>query len=350
MKKIIAVLLAAVLVLSLVGCGSSSSSSSSGSSAPAGSTTQTQPAANQGTSTETQTEDSVPYFRIGAMCYAMYEEASSYMIAGMQKALDEYEGVDGEIVVYDPEGDISKQVAGVEEFISAGLDGLVISAVDSLGIRASLDRAQESGMVVVPFDLDPEWENAPCVVVADDFMGGYVSGKALCEKLVADGVTEGLILIQRTRPSVTACVIRAEGYAKAIEEYPQFTYEYFTADPGGRAGWLATTENMLQAHPETIAVCCFDGDSSMAGVLAVESQGREDSVLVTGYFPGMETTQACIDGRMMGLTDSDCEYMAYIAVTRCIDLLLGKTVEPKIQTDVHYIDADGCRAWQEAHS
>lgn len=327
MKRFVAMLLVVILALAVAGCGSS---------AP---TEDTKPA-----------EAEVPYFKIGAMCYAMYEEASSYMIAGMQKALDEYEGVDGEIVVYDPEADISKQVAGVEEFIAAELDGLVISAVDSLGIRSSLDAAQAAGMVVVPFDLDPEWENAPCVVVADDYKGGYVSGKALCEKLVADGVEEGLILVQRTRPSITACVQRADGYIAAIEEYPQFTYEAFTADPGGRAGWLATTENMLQAHPEAIAVCCFDGDSSMAGVLAVESQGRQESVLVTGYFPGKETTQACIDGRMMGLTDSDCEFMAYTAVTKCLDILMGKEVESKIQTDVHYIDAEGCQAWQDAHS
>ena len=53
---------------------------------------------------------------------------------------------------------------------------------------------------------------------------------------------------------------------------------------------------------------------------------------------------------MMGLTDSDCEFMAYTAVTKCLDILMGKEVESKIQTDVHYIDAEGCQAWQDAHS
>ena len=142
---------------------------------------------------------------------------------------------------------------------------------------------------------------------------------------------------------------RAEGYVAAIEEYPQFSVEQFTADPGGRSGWLATTENMLQAYPESVGVCCFDGDSSMAGVLAVESQGRTD-VLVTGYFLGKETTQACIDGRLLGITDSDYEYMAYTAVTKCIDIILGKEVEPHVQTDVSYADVDACKEWQDAHS
>ena len=327
MKKFIAVLLVAMLLVGLTACGGSS----------------TEPASTDSSG------DNVIHVRIGAQTYSMAEEASSWMIKGMQRALDDYEGVEGEVIVSDPEADISKQVAGIEEFIQADLDGMIISSVDALGVVSSLQAAQDAGIVVVPFDLDPDWNNAPCVVVADDHKGGFLAGDYLAKYLIDHGITEGTILVQKTRPSITACVERSEGYEEALANYPQFTVQTFLADPGGRSGWLAATENMLQAYPDAVAVCCFDGDSTMAGVLAVESQHR-DEVLVTGYFPGVEVCQAAVDGRnLICVVDSDAEGMSYTAMTKCLDIITGKTVDTKVTTEVKLLDVEGCQAWLDSH-
>lgn len=343
MKKIYALLLSVIMLFALASCTSSNPTPTPSAAPSANIPESTAPSDSGGGGTD------VPYFVIGAQTYSMAEEASSWMIQGMERALADYEGVDGKVVVYDPEADIAKQVAGVEEFISAEVDGIIISSVDSIGIVPALQSAAAAGITVVPFDLQPDWAEAPCVVLADDHKGGYLAGKFLCDYLVENGIESGTILVQKTRPSITACVWRAEGYEQAIAEYPQFVCETFLADPGGRAGWLAATENMLQAHPDAIAVCCFDGDSSMAGALAVESQGRTDDVVVTGYFPGSEVCQACVDGRMIGVVDSDAEGMAYTAMVKCLDILTGKTPDALITTDVTFLDQAGCQQWLDTH-
>jgi len=49
--------------------------------------------------------------------------------------------------------DLSKQLADVEDFITKGVDVIIISPVDSKGIRSAINKAQKAGIKVITVDV-----------------------------------------------------------------------------------------------------------------------------------------------------------------------------------------------------
>src|SRR4051812_13390782 len=155
-RGVVVVAAALALGAGVVACGSDSGSGSSSSSGGSSKSD----AVKVGLITKTDTNPFFVKMKEGADKAASTEGASVQSFAGKK------------------DGDNESQVAAVENLISAGAKGLMITPNDSKAIVPSLDKARQAGLLVVALDTQTEPSDAADVTYAtDNFGAGEAIGK-----------------------------------------------------------------------------------------------------------------------------------------------------------------------------
>jgi ribose transport system substrate-binding protein len=103
--------------------------------------------------------------------------------AGAIKAEQELKeaGVDVEIIWKGPlkEDDRESQIRVVEDFVTAGVKGIVLAPLDDTALRAPVKDAVNNGIPVVIIDSDLKSEDYVSFVATDNYVGGRKAGEHL---------------------------------------------------------------------------------------------------------------------------------------------------------------------------
>lgn len=128
MRKVAAILLSAVMALSVTACGSSETSGQ-------GST-----AAEGQVSSQKDSEDGI---KIGVSAPDLTNVFFIQIKEAMEASL---KGENDEIIIQDAAGDQNKQMNDVADMINQGCDVICISAINSEGVRATLEACKEASI------------------------------------------------------------------------------------------------------------------------------------------------------------------------------------------------------------
>ncbi|UTW12131.1 substrate-binding domain-containing protein [Marinobacterium rhizophilum] len=217
--------------------------------------------------------------------------------------------------------DLNKQLSDVEDFIVKGVDVIVISPVDSLGVRAAIAKAEKAGVKVITVDVPAVGSNVVSHIGTDNYTGGIKAGELMAK--VLNGKGQVAII---DYPTVQSVVSRIEGFKKALEAFPEI--EIVAQQTGiTRAEALAAAQNMLQANPDISGIFGFGDDAALAAAVAVKSSGLEDQVKVIG-FDGMEEARTAVDSNpvMVGVIQQFPNMLGKTAVDTAIQVIAGQTV------------------------
>lgn len=83
------------------------------------------------------------------------------------------------------ETDITGQIAMIEDYITQGVDALLVAANQAEAIIPTLEAAQEKGIPVMEVDVEVGWEGRVCYVGAGNYNGGVEAGKWFNDNLPA---------------------------------------------------------------------------------------------------------------------------------------------------------------------
>ncbi|MDI3548591.1 MAG: ribose transport system substrate-binding protein [Halanaerobiales bacterium] len=100
-------------------------------------------------------------------------------------AKKEAEHLGVELIVFDAQGDIAKQISDIETLIAKQVDALIVNPQDSEGVLPAIKKVHETNipLVVVNSALSPE--GAPFTFVSTDAFGtGFKSGQELAKAVV----------------------------------------------------------------------------------------------------------------------------------------------------------------------
>lgn len=164
MKKVLALILAAIMSLSLVACGNSGASSSSvGSSAAAASSS----AAGGG--------------KIGI---AMPTKSLERWNRDGSYLKEQFESAGYEVELTYSDNDVNQQVNDIENLISDGVSILIIAAIDGESLTTVLDSAEEAGIPVIAYDrLIMNSKAVDYYVSFDNYTVGVLQGQYVIDKL-----------------------------------------------------------------------------------------------------------------------------------------------------------------------
>jgi ribose transport system substrate-binding protein len=183
--------------------------------------------------------------------------------------------------VRDANLDVNKEVSAAEDFMSQGVDVLIITPVNEEGVVPLVRRAKEDGIPMV-IEGNPVKGMTTMVAICDydtGYHAGVAAGKYAKEKLggVAKVMNVGL-------PLLSATVLRSNGFMDGLKtEIPDATMVHDLDGGGNPDRSLEVSAAALAQNSDINIIYGINDSSSQGGLQAWKASGRaQDGLLVVG--------------------------------------------------------------------
>lgn len=262
MKKYIALLLAVVMLLGLVGCGAKKA--------------------------EAENDKLVFGYVVNDMSHEWYQNIAK----GAQRRAEEL-GI--ELKVADSAMDVAKQVSQIENLLTEGVDVQIITPVDVKALSGVVADANASKIPVV--SESNVIEGAATYVGIDNVSGGKKAGLWFAEYAKANNIDPKILIVGL--PAFEDCRQRVEGFKAGLDE-AGLVYEIVQEvdGQGSKETSLKVSQDALTAHPEVNVIFGINDNSTTGGMAAYKEAGLDESKLTAiGFgFEGVVGREALLSG------------------------------------------------------
>ncbi len=187
--------------------------------------------------------------------------------------------------------DLNKQFNQVDNFIAAGVDMILINAVDPKAIVSSIKRAQAAGIVVVGVDVAAA--GADAVVQTNNVQAGEIACQYIVDKLGG----KGNVIIQNG-PQVSAVIDRVNGCKEVLAKASGIKILSDDQDgKGSREGGLNVMQGHLTRFPDIAAVFTINDPQAIGSDLAAKQLNRTGIVITS--VDGAPDIEAALKGNTM---------------------------------------------------
>ncbi|UOA29183.1 sugar ABC transporter substrate-binding protein [Pseudosulfitobacter sp. DSM 107133] len=278
---------------------------------------------------------------VGLVMKSLANEFFQNMLAGAEAHAAERGDFKLVAVGMQNETDFQSQINAVDNFITQGVDAIVIAPADSRAMVRPIKRAIAAGIVVVNFDvaLDADakaQQGLDLAFVGPDNRGGAkMAGDALGEALGKGGK----VVIIEGNPGADNANERRLGFEDSVAAYDLDLLDSRTAH------WETEEANqvfstMLTAHPDIQGVMAANDSMAVGVVKALESAGRSD-IQVVGFDNIPAVGPMIQDGRMLATVDQFGTRMAADAIDLALGVVAGgPELEGWVKTNIELVKAD----------
>ncbi|BCJ47563.1 sugar ABC transporter [Actinoplanes ianthinogenes] len=208
------------------------------------------------------------------------------------------------------DGDNEAQVQAIENLISAGAKGFLITPNDSKAIVPSIDKARQAGMLVIALDTPTDPATAVDATFAtDNYHAGLLIGQWAKAKFAKDGKTAKIAMLDLNPNQVSVDVQRDQGFLEGFGvDVKDKTKIGDEADPriaghdvtnGAEDGGRTAMENLLQKDPSINLVYTINEPAAAGAYLALKAAGKEKDVTIVsvdGGCPGVDNVTKGVIG------------------------------------------------------
>lgn len=233
----------------------------------------------------------------------------------------EVKGVDLTISVADQ--DLNRQLSSIEDFINKDVDIIIITPVDSDGVKGAILKAQDAGIPVITVDIKANGVDVISHIATDNYTGGRLAGQAMAEYLEFEGK-----VALTTYPEVQSVRDRIDGFKEQVKQYPGI--EIVAELPGRtREEAKTATEDMMTAHPDIRGVFGFGDDMAIAATTVVKERGAD--AIVIG-FDGLEEGRRTVDSdnAFKAVVMQAPDKMGKMAIELAVMISNGESVDKNI--------------------
>jgi ribose transport system substrate-binding protein len=170
--------------------------------------------------------------------------------------------------------DVNKETNQMDNFVSSGVNLILLYAADAKGIAPAVMRAKAAGIIVVAVTQDAEGVDA--TVYSNHRQAGQLDGKYVGNRLNG----RGRVVIVNGPPK-TAVTDRVAGFLEEIKKYPDI--KILSQDQnaaGSRGGGLWVMTHLLAAFPKIDAVFAINDPTAMGCDLAAKQAQRKEFFIV----------------------------------------------------------------------
>ena len=222
------------------------------------------------------------------------------------------------VTVSSADYDLNKQFTQIDNFISAGVDMIVVNAADAKAIAPAVKRAQAAGITVVGVDVAAQ--GADATVQTNNVQAGEIACKFMADAIGG----KGNVVIQNG-PQVSAVVDRVNGCKKVLTGFPDIKLLSSDQDAkGSRDGGLNVMQGYLTRFPSLQGVFAINDPQAIGSDLAAKQLNRSGIVItsvdgapdIVGALKGQTQVQAS--------ASQDPYAMGKLAVETGIGIMNGK--------------------------
>lgn len=242
--------------------------------------------------------------------------------------------------------DLNKQFTQIDNFIAAGVDVIMINAVDPVAIEPAIKKAQAAGIVVGAFDVSAK--GADVTVMTDNVKAGAIACQYLADHLKGKG--EVIIV---NGPQVSSIVDRVNGCKETFAKYPDIKILSDNQDAkGSRDGGFAVGQSLLTRFPKVDAIFAINDPTAIGVNLAAKQLGRSEFIItaVDGA-PDIEAELKSGTSLIKASASQDPYTMAGQALDMAAEVLKGNKpaeavvlLEPKLITSENLGEYQGWTA------
>lgn len=271
MKKVLAIVLALMMLFALTACGEEPAPADTGS----------------GSSPDGRGEEIL----IGAVYRDLTQAWFENESAAAQEAADAL-GID--ILIGDSKEDPAELINVVDSFIAQGIQGLICNPCEQGLSQTIVDKCNDAGIPVVAVDvplIDDDGNHIAPAIILDSYLCGQQTAEWLLNYVnenggITDPATTGYLIL--AMETATSCIPRADGqYDYFTESLPDFPAEnIFRVDYGEGStdsGYNAAAAT-ITAHPEieTWYVVAANDEGVVGAARFLEEVGLDEAAVCVG--------------------------------------------------------------------
>jgi ribose transport system substrate-binding protein len=252
--------------------------------------------------------------------------------AGAMKAAKELGNV--EVLWQGPqkEDDRQMQIQVVQNFISRGVDGIVLAPLDERSLVPPVKAALKRKIPVVIFDSDLAAKDYASYVATDNLAGGKLCAKRLAELTGGKG---NIILLRYSEGSASTHA-REEGFLAGMKEYAPNAKIVSSNQYAGATMEKAfqASQNLINRFANVDGVFCPNESSTQGMLRALQTAGKAGKVKLVGFDSNETLVSALNAGTIQGLALQDPFNMGYLGVKTVSAVIRGEKFENHIDTGI----------------
>jgi ribose transport system substrate-binding protein len=244
------------------------------------------------------------------------------MNAQIKAAADKHPNL--QVIFKNAVNDSLKQRAHVEEFVSAGVDLIIISPKEAQPLTEPVARAMDAGIPVIVLDRSVLGEKYSCFIGADNKKIGHAAGEWIVKKLGGKGKLVELKGLMTSTPGQD----RDAGFREALAGSGieiVFDADMKWLEPNARQ----EMESALARFNKIDCVYAHNDPGAHGAYLAAKAAGREKEMLFVGIDALPQEGVAYVQ---QGILDATFQYPTggAEAIDTALRIFQGQTVPKKI--------------------
>ena len=237
-----------------------------------------------------------------------------------------------ELMVLDAQDSAEKQASQVEDFLTRGVDLLIINPVDSDAIGTSVVACNTEGVPVITVTR----ASGAGTVVQHLDIDNKEAGRLDAEQLIKDLGGKGKVAILEGIAGSSSAIEREEGFVAALEGTGIQVVTSLTANYSREEG-ATVTEDILQSNPELDAIYAHNDEMALGAVRAVAAAGRSAEIKIYGIDANADAVVAVENGEMAATVQQQPDVQIQTALENAVKYLGGETLEPLVNIPLKLI-------------
>lgn len=266
-------------------------------------------------------------------------QKNPYFATLSENAKKVFENAGYSVIVADAEWNSVKESNTLDNFISRGVEGIVLCPTDSHALASAVNRVSDAGIPLITADMAVYGADYVATVESDNYNAGYVVGKfvnTFYSNLKEEGKREPPFkIICGVAPQNNSCVARQKGFEDALKEGPEGLVEIkdkmiiggFDMETG-----YSKTQGILAANKDLDALYFGCNDLVGLGALQALQAANRDQVEIFAVDGQPEAIKAINKGTAFKSTGAQYpNVIGYMAANQLLKVLNGKNVPSYIK-------------------
>lgn len=257
-------------------------------------------------------------FTVGLVTINLQALFFNQINAAAQKMADD-NGVDLQII--SGNDDSVTQANAIDTLVAGGVDAIIVDAIDTEGIKPSVEAAAAAGIPVVAVDAIVDSPAVSAQVGTANEDGGTQIGEDLLQQSGGSGEV-GVVGALNS----TIQLERQKGFTDAVTA-GGMTVGTVVDGKNVQETAQSAAENLLTGNPDLEYVYATGEPALIGTAAAVRGQGAQDRVDVVGWDLSDPAVQGLREGWITGVVQQQTFEFGYRAMASAIDLACGNPVE-----------------------
>lgn len=240
----------------------------------------------------------------------------------MSNYADAQEGV--ELIMVDSKEDVAVQLGQVENFITQGVDAIIVIAANTEAADPMTTAARNAGIPLIYVNRIPA--NLPegvAYVGSDSIEAGILQMEWIAEQLGG----KGNIVVMNGNLAQEAAQMRTAGVKQVVEKYPDINIIKEDTANWSRDQGLALMENWLATGDQIDAVASNNDEMAIGALSAIEAAGKLGQIIVGGVDASPDALAEMSNGRLNVTVFQNAAGQGEGGIKAAIALARGEEIE-----------------------